>query len=350
MNSWSLRDEIFTFTHRWPVIVVCFLIGSLLGWGAVELWPSPFRATATLYVGLDPQQTLKQHFVEGYAGVDFGNLTDFKHWQMAQLEVLALSDEYLGETLARLQEAGADWDDTDLPALKRMVHLSWRNAGEWQLTAEDYNPRHARLAVKVWREVIFEKTNASIASSRQLYALDIQLRSIIESQALVQARLETASGIQAALTAWQKNIQANPTARSLETAERWWLLSLAGRAAGWNPRWRLLLTTFPPEASLAEHYLPWVGQITSAMKVQMEASRAHLDTLAQERAKVEAEWESLIKQGRGLAATLTVDKPSGILPSAVPVRQSGLAAVVGGVLGLVGWGLWVVWRLTQKSK
>jgi hypothetical protein len=112
----------------------------------------------------------------------------------------------------------------------------------------------------------------------------------------------------------------------------------------------LLLTTFPPEASLAEHYLPWVGQITSAMKVQMEASRAHLDTLAQERAKVEAEWESLIKQGRGLAATLTVDKPSGILPSAVPVRQSGLAAVVGGVLGLVGWGLWVVWRLTQKSK
>ena len=53
MNTWNLRQEILTATHRWCWIVASFLLGALLVWVVSYIYPAPYRATQVLYVGLN---------------------------------------------------------------------------------------------------------------------------------------------------------------------------------------------------------------------------------------------------------------------------------------------------------
>src|SRR5512137_1897129 len=93
INEWSLRDEILTISHRWPLIVLFCLAGSLIGFALSYVWPSPHRATKELYVGLNIDQALEDQNAADHAKIKFYNADDYKNWQMSSLNTLIFADD-----------------------------------------------------------------------------------------------------------------------------------------------------------------------------------------------------------------------------------------------------------------
>ena len=349
MSLQSMRDDILAVSHRWPVIIALFLVGSIVGWAAAYIWPSPYRATIELDVALDPHRTMDAQYVNDYAQVEFGNLTDFKHWQMSQLEVLAMSDEYLQETLTRLQVKEPYWKDIELKTMRRILHLSWRNAGKWWLTAENSKPGHAVQAVNTWSDVILEKTDTALVNARKLYLLDMQLQTVIGAQLSNQSRVKVMADIKTTLISWRDAKASVFLSNPLEPGDRWRLYALAGQVTGFNLAWKDLLDSFPEAQASASEYFPWVERVIAAIETQDQATKVTINERILEQAQLNQQWEETLQQGRGLSATLSVNKVNDGSPEVIKLRSASLTAAIGGALGLLVWGLWLLVRISQKQ-
>lgn len=348
LKEWSLRDEILLGTHRWPMIVVFFLAGCLIGWLVSLVWPASYQATTSLYVGLDPFRAVEDRYIAAFANVEFRNPDDYKHWQMQQLNVLAFSDAYLQGTLERLRRMDSFWDPIDVATLRRMLRTAWRNAGDWQLSARGVSADQASQAVDAWREEILEQTEGAIASAEQLYPLDLRLRAITAGESdnsERQARLERAKQ---ALQTWEDQSANNPGDEPLEIDARWRLSMLAAQAAGFDPDWRALLEAMPPPVALAQDYRDWIDRLLVVIDQESATLEERSKELAEQRAQVTAEWEQARQLGQGLAATMTVEKTSDEAPQVDPARSTSLAALIGGLIGLITWGLYTVLKITRR--
>jgi uncharacterized protein involved in exopolysaccharide biosynthesis len=60
-HEWELRDQVLAFTQRWPLLVLAFLLGSLLGWSYALVSPGAYRAEAGLFVGFNADLVLRWH-------------------------------------------------------------------------------------------------------------------------------------------------------------------------------------------------------------------------------------------------------------------------------------------------
>jgi hypothetical protein len=347
LQSWG--DNILKASHRWVLFIAFFVVGSTVGWLATYIWPSPYRATIEFDVALDPHRTMEETYVNKFAQVDFGNVTDFKHWQMSQLEVLAMSDEYINETLTRLQVKEPYWYDINLKTMRRMLHLSWRNAGKWWLTAENSNSNHAVQAVNAWSGVILEKTDAALINARKLYLLDMQLQAVINAKLSNESRVVVLADIRTSLTSWQNRLDSSLLNKPLNQLERWRLYSLAGQVAGFNLAWEDLLGSFPTIQASTSVYLPWVERVIIALDAQVQATKITINERSMEQTELSQQWDETLQLGRGLSATLSVDKIDNGPPSGIKVRSASLTASIGGILGLLVWALWVFVRISYKQ-
>jgi hypothetical protein len=59
------------------------------------------------------------------------------------------------------------------------------------------------------------------------------------------------------------------------------------------------------------------------------------------------QWDATLASGHGLAATLTVERPSGKAPEVEKVRQSGLVIAVGALIGAL---LWVILEFMRLNR
>jgi hypothetical protein len=349
MSLQSLGDTILKASHRRVLIIAFFVVGSMVGWLSAYIWPSPYRATIELDVALDPHRTMEETYVNNFSQVDFGNITDFKHWQMSQLEVLAMSDEYIRETLTRLQVKEPYWKDIDLKTMRRMLHLSWRNAGKWWLTAENSISDHAIQAVNAWSGVIIEKTDSALVNARKLYLLDMQLQAVINAKLSNESRVVILADIKISFKSWQNTVEPSLLNKPLNPLERWRLYALAGQVTGFNLAWEDLLSSFPTIQASTSEYLPWVERVITALDTQAQATKVSINERSMEQAELSRQWDETLQLGRGLSATLSVDKIDDGPPSLIKVRSASLAASIGGILGLLVWALWVFVRISHKQ-
>lgn len=343
-NDWSLRESVFVAAHRWPLMAACFLLGGLLGWFSAYLWPAPYRASLELAVGLNPYRSGEDRYLAAFANTEFRNPDDYKHWQMAQLGVLASSDEYLQETLARLRGESGEWQGVGVAELRGMLRATWRNAGRWRLTAEAADPALASQAVQAWREVIVEKANQAIGHSRKIFLLDIELQAIVAERTKARLKQETLPRAEAWLEDWRETAQASGGG-ALPTLERWRLVSLAASAC---PERRELLAELPPPQAARPEYLPWIERLRIAIEQEGQAARAELAALEQRNAQVLAEWETSLQAASGLSATLSVEVLNGEPPQVDRPRPASLSALAGSLLGALAWGLWLLIRVMRR--
>ena len=347
MKTVVLRDEIFAAAHRWPIIVASFLVGSLIGILVSLVWPSPFRATLELAVGLNPYRVTDDNYISEFAEVPFRNADDYKYWQMQQLNALVFSDDYLDETLARLREMDTYWREVSVEELREIFQVYWRNAGVWRLAAEVSKSPYAEQAVEIWRDVILEKTKASIDYAREIFLLELQLQVIRESLLKVQNRLEKLSEVEEALSQLHGELESSNNSDMLNPSERWRLLSLVSQAAGMNLGWQSFLDSFPASNANVEDYLSWVEEIVIAIGVESETLSNQVESLDRENEVVLAEWEHAVQDGDGLAATLAVEQITGLDTSVRQLRPTNIAALVGGLLGLLVWGVLTLLRIQR---
>jgi hypothetical protein len=349
MNDWSLREDIFSASHRWMLLVVCFVIGGVLGWAVSFLWPSPYRASVDLYVGLDIYYLPSDLYTAWVAEEQepYRNVDDFKNWQMSQLNAVVDGDDILSETLVRLIEADPYWGQYGIEELRAMLQVSWRNVGRWHFTAEADTPGRARLLVETWEDVIFQEISQALEHAENVKALDTQLGAVSDLQAEMMVRQVSLTQLESALIAWQEDLRAASETDSPTTLQRWYLLTLVSRAADWNPDWLLLVDDIPAEGASRGDYLTWVEKVLVSVQVeladlpdQIEAIEAHYrDLMTQYVAEGDA--------SRALVANLRIERISESAPKVEQMRPTGVSTLLGSILGVLVWLVWVFAKINS---
>lgn len=348
MGEWVLKDEIYAAAHRWPLILVFILTGSLLGWGIASLVPSPYQASTEISVQLNAYRAPDDRYAADYAEAEFRNLDDYKHWQMSQLEILVQSDSYINETLNRLRSLNPAWETVSAPELRAMLEVHWRNAGRWLLSARYSDPGMASQAAQTWKSVIVEKTGVAIQESRAMFGLEMRLRAIANELTPVQQRLEAFPLVQSQVEEWRERLDTPPASHKLEPLERWQLLSMAAKAAGPGTAWQALQEDFPNPGDPLPEYRVWLDILSIAVEADGEALKAQEESLLEEQTKLLNRWDSAIPAGQGLSATLILDPVSGEKPELRQAGSGSQAAIIGGLLGLFAWGVYVVYLITRR--
>jgi hypothetical protein len=340
-NTWSLREETLLVAHRWPIIVLCCLGGALLGWIVSLFWPSPYRATKELFVGLNIYPSEEYRYVADFAGLQFGNTNDYKNWQMANLNSLIYMDEIIDETLARLQRTDLYWKDVSRDELVGMLHAYWRNAGKWRLVAEMNDAEHASQAVSVWHDVVISRVHKAVLASRDVMALDLQLKSTVSAHTQALARQSALIQNRDSLEALRKEIIQNPEA-PVEDADRWLMLYLIADAR-FAPALKQLEANFPPSGAGVDQHLDWIDQALRSLDQEIQVSGSQAEEFEKRMAQMQTRYSEASQDSLGLSANLQVDKITDDLPRSSIVRPTSLFILIGGLLGLIaGVALWLV--------
>jgi hypothetical protein len=349
MDEWLLRDEILAAFHRWPVVVAFVLLGSLLGIVSAFLWPSSYKATTEISVDLNPYRALDDRYVSTFAGVDFRNIDDYKHWQMSQLSILIVSDSYLEETLNRLREKDIYWQDIGIHELGDIVEAQWRNAGRWLLYAEADTSHLAKDAVEAWRDVIIEKASFAITQSKELFKLELTLRSLNDEIVRLRTRQIILKEVNSALDEILAELNKVSTDEPLNQADRLKLSTLVFQTADFSSRWETLIRDFPEANATIQEYIAWISWVNAAIELDLKSTGNTIEGLEGELSELNSEWDSAFEDAQGLSATLSIENLSKEALDVNRVRPVGLVALVGGILGLLVWCLVFFAQITHNG-
>jgi hypothetical protein len=349
MNTWNLRAEILTITHRWYMILVIMLVGAALGWGSAYLLPSPYRATLDLYVGLNAYRSPYDSYAASLAGQSFRMVDDYKNWQMSQLNEVVQTDAFIQETLDRLREEDAYWDGISPKDFRDRIDLLWRNVGQWHLVVEAKDADIAAQAVETWGMVIHEKVGAAIEHSRQVVALDIQLTNLADTRVEAELRLETLGYVGDKLAAWQKDLAALPLEQTVPSRLHWDILGAVSQAVDWDPAWDRMLEGAPRIGSPVSQYLSWLGGVLSLIDSELAILPGKISILDEQFASLDTQYQVETAQSLGLASTLALELLGDEAPRVELVRPTGTLSLVGLVVGLLGWASWEFYRLSNRK-
>lgn len=347
MNEWVLRNEILAAFHRWPVIVIFTLAGALVAMVAAFFWPSPYRANVEISVELNPYRILDDQYLPAFTNAEFRNIDDYKHWQMLQLSIVVLSDPYLSETLNRLRGIDPYWDSIDQQDLRQMLEAEWRNAGLWLLSANADTQSRAANAVETWRDVILDLTQDTIASSQDLYGLELSLRSLNDQLVINQIHTAVLEDSLLILGDYVNEFNAQEQDAPTSNQVHQELFAIATQLAELLPEDQQVLINFPEQDSLAGDYLSWIEQTIPHVNCQIRSLQMENDLLVEEISNVSSQWEASLQEAQGLAATLTLGNRQITQPEVRQIRSYGLAALIGSMVGLL---LWVVVFLVQVTR
>jgi hypothetical protein len=324
LTEWTLREEILSISHRWWLPVISFLIGSLIGFGVAYFFPTPYRAEMNLYVAYN-------------ADAIYRNPDDYKNWQLKQLNDLAISDDILQGTLARLGESDDYWQTLDVDELRGMLDVAYRNTGRWRLVAETGSPQHSTQVVQVWTDVLLEKYQQAMMSASTLIVVDKQLQALSQSLSQAQMRQATLRNAKQAVQDWQARLESMPGNATLDSLQRWGLLSWASRSAGLDSAWKQLLEEIPEDGAEVSAYQPWVARLSQSIDAEQVLVRNQIAGMQAEKDSLQEQFEQASVASRGLSATLEVGRLSEDAPRVEAVRPTGLTALIGGVLSLLVW-------------
>lgn len=349
MNDWVLRDEILAAFHRWPLIVMFVLVGSLLGLAFALLWPSSYRANIELSVELNPYRALEDLYVPDFANAEFRNVDDYKHWQMSQLSILVSSDYYLQETLNRLRQIDAYWNSLEVPELRQKLEANWRNAGLWLLTSDADSSLRASETVETWSDVILEFTDNAISLSRELFQLELALRSLNDELVELQLNQSALEVINKDLEEIAINLMAPQSDEPVSQTDRMRLFNLVNQVDVNGIGWPMIMDEFPdPNAPSSEH-LSWVELVIGTIDNELDSIMVASQIIEEEISSTNSEWEAGLQSGQGLSATLSLSSVQADQPHVKQVRPYSLAALVGAILGLLVWFLVFLAKISRKG-
>jgi hypothetical protein len=349
LSEWSLREEILHTTHRWPVIVVSCLLGSLLGLVIAYCLPSPHRATKELYVGINVYKATEDRNASEHAGLEFSNPDDYKNWQMANLNSLIFMDPVIRETLARLKDLDPYWLDIDQNKLSGMLHSYWRNAGKWRLVADNANPRYAFQAVLTWEDVVVDKVHNAISESQKIMVLDSQMDSLTLTQAEAISRTAEITQIRESLISWRADaIQQDPKL-PVKEIDREFIAFLIKKAIPEDVV-QEVITSIPSSKAPLEDFIKWLDTEFPLLDEQLLISQRQIATLEGKKDEIASIYAESSRKSLGLSPNLQVDKITTAQPTRTIVRPTGLLVLVGGILGLIAWTILWLTQISQQTR
>lgn len=332
---WSLREEIYRSLHLWPVILVYIAVGCLAGLGSSYLWPSYYKSTVQVYVGLNPYRTFSDANFLALKKPRYSNIDDYKNWQMLQLESVIFLDEFIQDTLQKLQQANPAWQEVDAETLRLMLQADWRSAGTWSLSAQHGDPHMAEQAVETWSQVALQRVADAVAASVQTFQVDQELQSVADQKTAADLRQQKISLGKEALQQWLPASSKYPADQALEGEDRWEVLALVTPLADFTPAWMAILDEQPPADALAEDYRLWISSIIPLIDSELSSIQQRLVSLEEQKISLAVQYAQVADGSLSLSPNLKIE---GIdQPTTHPVRPAGTLTILGAVIGLLAW-------------
>ena len=347
-KNWTLREAIYEMLHRWPSLIAFFAVGCLLGWGASLIWPSFYRATSQIYVGLNPYRAYSDTNFLALTAPKYSNVDNYNLFQMSQLDGVIFLDEYLQETLKTLQRLDPYWEGTTVDQLRLMLDAGWRSAGAWSLVVEHPDSKRAEQVAQAWSQVVKKNVKDSVASAQKTFMTDQHLESITAERTKAELRRQELFSTRAALQSWEQSLQLLPAGQPLEPAARWKLFALAARLAQFTPGWVALLQDQPAPDSPPESYLGWIDQIIPYMDAELSALGEQIQTLEQKSNELAEQYTLESQNSLGLSPNIEI-KELESLPTRI-IRPTSRLVLIGGIIGLLIWLLTILVIIARRAE
>lgn len=343
-RTWQLRDELYRIFHQWPVLLGCFALGGLLGWLAAYLWPAYGRADQTVYVALNPYRAFSDSEFLALARPKYSNLDNYHYWQMSQLETFIYSAPVLQETLDNLVELDSTWQATNLETLREALDAEWRTAGEWVLAAVDPDRGRAEQMVRTWSDVAARQVTTAVEASQQTILLDEQLQDTAGALDRSERRRGLLEAGRPLLEQWARRLEDLPQAEALPAADRWELSGLALNLAGAEPAWQGVLAAEPAAEAQPAEYSAWIEALSAQASGELEMLPGQIKSLEERAAALTEQFEQAQEASYSLSPNLAIERIGE--PETAVVRPTSRLALIGAVLGLLGYLLFTLVRLS----
>jgi hypothetical protein len=335
VNQWDLRHEVFTAAHQWPIILFMILAGGLAGWGFSIVIPTPYRAETSLHVSYN-------------ADTIYRNPDDFKNWQMEELEVLIYSDPLLMDVQKQLQEKDSFWNNQTIDGLRSSLKVYWRNVGTWRLVAQQSSPERAAQLVQAWENAILGNVSTATAHAETAYEIFVNFQVAKRTQNELTLRITELKQVKSALESWCSSADPQGDSQSISPHQNWQLRSLVARTAPFNAEGMSVLNQAPSIKSPIKDYLDWVDQAITFIDVELPILQQQLSDFAAKSELLYPQWLEESTAARGVTAYLVIDPIPQSSGNPQQVRTTPTAVLIGGILGLIIWG--IVWLAVPTIK
>jgi hypothetical protein len=349
-KDWTLREALYIALHQWPSMVAFFALGCLLGWIASFFWPSYYRGTTQIYIGLNPYRAYSDSIFLALAQPKYGNVDDYKNWQMSQLDSIIYLDHFIDSTLAALRQQDPYWNAIDAGQLRDMLVADWRSAGTWDLNAEHREPQRASQAAAAWGQVIIENVQAAVEAARETSMIDQERQEIVTERIQIEQRAQAIQSAQAALTAW--NVSALGIARAspdttLTNPDRASLYAIVAQVSDFTPAWMSVLDAFPGHDATLPAYLAWAEQVLATINAELTLLGERYASLSAQSESLETQYNQVADASLGLSANIAIEGLEQ-LPARL-IRPSSQFILVGGILAFLLWLVWQMMRIARKE-
>jgi hypothetical protein len=312
------------------------------------IFPANYRASATIYVALNPYRTYEDSNFLANVKPEYSNLDDYKNWQMGQLNTVVFLDEIVQETLDRLKEKDQTWEPIEAKQLREQFITEWRSAGKWSLVAENRDEELSAQAAETWGEVVVERVGAAVDSARDLISIDYELEAAAENLNVARHQLQQLENTHDQLEGWLLNVQEFPAEEPIDVAERWRILGLVTDLAQFEPGWIELLKNQPEESASRDVTMNWIGQVLNKIEAETSILEESIEQLEQEQADLEEQYAAQFDLSRGLSPNMEIERIESV--PAERVQPHALMTLVGGVCGLLLWVFKELVRITNQVK
>jgi len=348
MHTWSLSEELYRTFHQWPRISLFFLIGCLVGWLIAWLLPANYRASANIYVALNPYRTYEDSNFLANVNPEYTNLDDYKNWQMAQLNSVVYLDEIIQTTLDRLKEQNRSWQAVEASQLRNSLGAEWRTAGKWSLVAESREAELADQAAETWGDVVFKRVSSAVDSARDLISTDNEMGETAQSLAQASSRLQQLDTTREQLKQWEAAAEALPADELLTAEERWEVLSMVTGLAKFEPGWIAILEDQPDETASRQATINWIGQVLSLIGSEISSLNESIKQFEQKQTALNEQYAAQFDLSLGLSPNLEIEKIE--LAPAERIQPAALMTLIGGVCGLLLWFFKELVRINNQLK
>ena len=343
----SLRDEILDTTQRWPVVFTFCLAGILIGWGIAILWPTTYRASKEIYVGINPYRAAIDQNASDHADLRFENPDDYKNWQMANLNSLVKIDWLVQETLQKLRKEDEYWLNVKPQELDGMLNVNWRNAGKWRLVAEGENPLRASQAVSAWHEVVVSEIQSATRQAQFTFAYDTQIKELASKQVYFELKILELENFNAEFDTISRGIPNwSSFSEEIRKQKRWELVQLLTKSSAEFP-WLSQFLEVPSFNAPSSKFQEWLKQVNYAAEIETHNLTNQSNAINEQYNHYTAQYQNASNKSFGLSSNLVVEKLHDQNPNIYPLRPSGLLILIS---GLVGFLLWIALSLIRITR
>lgn len=338
MQQWKLREEVYRSFHQWMYLAVFALIGAAAGLGVSFIIRTPYEATSELYVGLEAYRAYADPHFSAEANQEYTNLDDYKNWQMAQLDELVITGEFLDDTLAVLRQRDPYWNGVTKQGLRAMLRAEWRTAGKWTIIARHEDAKQAFEASQAWSEVIVERANRYIEESQNMMLIDLQMQQAAQDAGAAKSRLAVLKQASRMIEDYERRLHEMAAGKAVDGLLRSQMLSLAAILADYTPAWQDLLAHAPAIEDPGDVYVDYLAQMRPLIAAEEQLMQAQYEERMESFNLLSLDYVCAVKESHGLSANLEVRRLDTDMAPVVTNPHSGaFYALCGAMLAICAW-------------